>query len=201
MSHVQSEHITRLLHDAAKDDRAAADELLSLVYDQLRQIAHQRMAQERAGHTLQSTALVHEAYLRLTGDSQVQWSGRGHFFAAAAEAMRRILVEHARARGRVKRGGQGGSDAVGGHAPSRRVPLNVADLADEHDPEQILMLDDEICRLETEDPQAARIVRLRFYAGLSNDETAEALGVSPSTVDREWAFARAWLYRRLRESV
>jgi RNA polymerase sigma factor (TIGR02999 family) len=157
----------------------------------LRKIAQQRMSEERSGHTLQATALVHEAYLRLVGDSEVHWQGRGHFFAAAAEAMRRILIEHARGRARVKRGGEHG-------APPKRVPLNVLDLAAEGDPEEILMLDDAIRRLEMEDPQAGCVVRLRFFAGLSMDETAAALGVSPSSVDRDWAYARARLQRMLR---
>ena len=184
--------VTRLIQAASASDRAAADQLLTLVYDQLRRIAQQRMSEERAGHTLQATALVHEAYLRLVGDTDVHWQGRAHFFAAAAEAMRRILIEHARGRAREKRGGEDGT-------PPKRVPLNVLDLATEGDPEEILMLDDAICRLEMEDPQAGRIVRLRFFAGLSGDETAAVLGISPSSVDREWAYARARLQRLLHE--
>ena len=149
------------------------------------------MNDERGEHTLQATALVHEAYLRLIGDAPVPWANRAHFFAAAAEAMRRILVEHARARQRVKRGG-------GPATTPRRPPNGVLDLADESaDPDEILMLDEAIRRLEQEDPEAARVVRLRFFAGLSVDETAEALGVSPSSVDREWAYARARLHRLL----
>ncbi|HUK64067.1 MAG TPA: sigma-70 family RNA polymerase sigma factor, partial [Dongiaceae bacterium] len=178
--------VTRLIHDAAAGSPQAASELLPLVYEQLRAIAQQRMAGERRDHTLQATALVHEAYARLVGDEDVPWQGRGHFFAAAAEAMRRVLIEHARSRGRVKRGGEDGR-------PAKRVPLGVVDLAAAEDSDQIVMLDEAFRRLEGEDPEAAQVVRLRLYAGLSVEETAGALGVSPSTVDREWAFARAWL--------
>ena len=181
--------VTRLLNGEAAD----AGRLLEVVYEQLRAIAQQRMVQERADHTLQATALVHEAYIRLVGDADVSWANRAHFFAAAAEAMRRILIEHARSRARQKRGGDGD-----GRAAIRR-PLNVLDLAQDQDPAQILMLDEAISRLSEQDPDAAQVVRLRFYAGLSVDETAAALGVSPSTVDREWAFARAFLHRALEE--
>jgi RNA polymerase sigma factor (TIGR02999 family) len=191
MPHTTSHHdVTRLIQAAGTSDRAAADRLLALVYDQLRKIAQQRMGEERADHTLQATALVHEAYLRLVGDTEVHWQGRAHFFAAAAEAMRRILVEHARARGRVKRGGAPESQR-------RRVPLNVVDLAVEDDPQEILSVDEAICRLERQDAELAHIVRLRFYAGLSEKETAELLGVADRTVRRAWAMARAWLRREL----
>jgi RNA polymerase sigma factor (TIGR02999 family) len=182
--------VTRLLQSAGDDD-AGAQELLGLVYEQLRRIAQRRMKEEHSSHTLQATALVHEAYLRLVGDEGIQWHGRAHFFSAAAEAMRRILVEHARARGRVKRGGDGE-----GRAP-RRVPLDVVDLARDADPDGILALDDAVRRLEVEEPDVAAVVRLRFFAGLSIDATAEALGSSPRTVDRLWAYARARLYRDL----
>jgi len=181
-----------LIQAASASDRAATDRLLTLVYDQLRKIAQQRMNEERAGHTLQATALVHEAYLRLVGNTEVHWHGRAHFFAAAAEAMRRILIERARSKARVKRGGDDG-------ARPKRLPLSVVDLASDDDPQEILMLDEAICRLETEDLDAAQVVRLRFYAGLSVDETAAALGTSPSSVDRDWAFARARLHRLLLE--
>lgn len=179
-----SENVTRLLHAAAQGDSSSSEELLALVYDQLRVIARQRMAGERSSHTLQATALVHEAYVRLLGREGVRWTGRGHFFLAAAEAMRRILVDHARARNADKR--QGG----------RRVALdiiNVADAAVDTDPAAVLALDDAIARLERLDPDTAAVVRLRFYAGLSVESVAEALGISPRTVKREWAFARAWL--------
>jgi RNA polymerase sigma factor (TIGR02999 family) len=145
------------------------------------------MAQENIGHTLQATALVHEAFMRLSPNSQ--FANRAHFFKAAAEAMRRILIEHARSKGRVKRGG----------GDKNRVPLNVLDLAAAPDSHDILAFDEAISRLEEEAPLAASVVRLRFYAGLSVDETAETLGSSPRTVSREWTYARAWLFRFLEE--
>jgi RNA polymerase sigma factor (TIGR02999 family) len=159
--------------------------LVELVYAQLRAVAQCEMNQERAGHTLQATALVHEAFIRLS-EAGVHWSGPGSFYRAAAEAMRRILVEHARSRGRVKRGGE-----------RRRVPINVVDLAADADPDQILALDEYLCDLEREYPQAAEVVWLRFYVGLTIDRTAEILGQSPRQVDRLWAFGRAWLHRRM----
>jgi RNA polymerase sigma factor (TIGR02999 family) len=189
-----ADDLTRILHEAAEGHSGAPDQLLPLVYAHLRAIAEQHMKKERPGHTLQATALVHEAYLRLVGGQQLAWNGRSHFYYAAGEAMRRILVEHARARGRIKRGG----DSSG--RPARRVPLNVIDLASAPEPEEILMLDAAFRRLEDEDADAARVVRLRLYAGLSVDETAAALGVSPSTVDREWAFARALLHQMMKET-
>lgn len=167
-----------------------AADLLPLVYDQLRALARQKMAAERPGHTLQATALVHEAYARLVGsqDGNAKFSSVGHFYRAAAEAMRRILVDHARARLSEKRGG-----AV------RRVNFTtVLDLAATPDPEEILAFDDALSRLESQSPDAAIVVRLRFYAGLSIDDTASTLGVAPRTVNREWQFARAWLFRELR---
>ena len=144
------------------------------------------MGEERRGHTLQATALVHEVYIKLSEHHKAPWSGRAEFFAAAAEAMRRVLIDHARSRGTAKRS-SGGS----------RVPLNVADLAQEQDSATVLALDEAISRLEQEEPRAAAVVRLRFYAGLSVAETAETLGVSDRTVNREWSYARAWLYRAL----
>lgn len=163
-----------------------ASELLPLVYDELRELARRRMADESAGHTMQATALVHEAYLRLAGSGDGRFANRAHFFHAAAEAMRRILIEHARRKGRVKRGGH-----------MRQISANVLDLAARGDPGEILALDEAIGRLEQEMPQAAAVLRLRFYGGLSVDETAEALGLSARTVNREWTYARAWLFREL----
>lgn len=183
--------VTQLLHQPLGDNQRASDELLVLVYDQLKKIAQQRMHDERAGHTLQATALVHEAYARLVKDPEQNWSGRAHFFFAASEAMRRILIEHARARAAVKRGG----DAEG--KPAKRIPINLVDLASDENPEQILMLDEALSRLEKEDPQVAQVVRLRFFAGLTGQQAADVLGVSPSTVDRDWAWARAWLFKAL----
>lgn len=181
--------VTALLDRASQGDTGAARELLPLVYQQLRAAAAKRMAGERPDHTLQPTALVHEAYIRLVGDAATGWDGRGHFYAAAAEAMRRILIEHARARGRHKRGGDW-----------RRVTVDSVDLAGDSAPiEDIVSVDQAICRMEGRDPRMARIVRLRFFAGLSVQEIAQALGVTDRTVRREWAVARAWLYRDLSE--
>jgi RNA polymerase sigma factor (TIGR02999 family) len=160
----------------------SSTQLLDLVYEQLRRVAQQRLAQERTGHTLQATALVHEVYVKLTENRETPWSGRAEFFAAAAEAMRRILIDHARKRGAQKRGGA-----------MARAPLNVADLAEQQDPGMVLALDEAISRLEREEPRAAAVVRLRFYAGLTVDETAEVTGQSRRTVLRDWEYARAWL--------
>lgn len=197
-------NVTRILNDVGSGDApasAAAEQLLPLVYQQLRAIAQQRMNGERKDHTLQATALVHEAYVKLVGGDasggQAQWSGRAAFFKAAAEAMRRILIDHARTRGREKRGG--GRAAEQGEKSQRggRVPLSVVDLAAESDSEEILALDEAICRLEQEDAEVAAVVRLRFFAGLCGDDTASALGISPRQVDRHWAYARARLYQTL----
>lgn len=160
------------------------------LYDELRRIAHAQMSEERTDHSLQTTALVHEAYLRLYGDQQFGPTDRRRFFAAAAEAMRRILIEHARARGSQKRGGA-----------FRRMSLDTVEWLAEENLDHTLMFDDAICRLEKEATDEAQVVRLRFYAGLSIDETAAVLGVSPATIDRRWRFARAWLWRELRQSI
>jgi len=181
-----------LMVAAAGGDRTAADRLLPLVYQQLRKAAQLGLAGERAGHTLSATALVHEAYLKLVGPREVAWASRGYFYAAAAEAMRRILIDYARARGRLKRG------PTPVTLEHDSVVLSVADLVLDANSDQIVMLDEALRRLEAEDPDVAQIVRLRFYAGLSGDETASALGKSPATVDRDWAWARAWLFRQLR---
>ena len=178
--------VTCILNDLQAGRREASDQLLPLVYDQLRAIAQQRMNEERAGHTLQATALVHEAYLRLVGDEDVAWTDRSHFYAAAVEAMRRILIDHARRRGAVKRGGDW-----------RRAAVNVASLALDENLDSFLALDDAILRLEEQDPKAAQVVRLRFYAGLSIEDTARILEVSPRTVKREWTYARTWLLHHL----
>lgn len=150
------------------------------------------MTGERGGHTLGATALVHEAYLKLIGPREVPWAGRGHFHAAAAEAMRRILLDHAKGRARLKRGGPSGRAATGTDVP------DLAGLAC-RDSEEIVRFDGVFRRLKAEFPDGAAVARLRFYAGLSVDQTAEALGMSTSIVDRRWAFARAWLYQRLHE--
>lgn len=189
---------TVLLNAAANGDKAAADQLLPLVYEQLRKAAQLDLANERPGLTLSATALVHEAYIKLVGPREVPWAGRVRFYSAAAEAMRRILIDHARARMAQRRGGPG-EDHTG--QAVRRLPMaelrEVADLARAADPEGIVSLDAAVSRLETEDLQAASVVRLRFYAGLSIEQTAEVLGISSATVKRDWQFARAWLFRRL----
>lgn len=175
--------VTRLLNAAAAGDPQAPNDLFALVYDQLRAMAGKRMASEPPNHTLQATALVNEAYVRLVGKSKTGWTGRGHFFRAAAQAMRHILVDHARARNAGKRGGGRAALSITG----------VADLAAMSDPGGFLALDDAILRLEQVDALAASIVRLRFFAGLQPAEVAEALGTSERTVRREWTFARGWL--------
>ncbi len=183
----QPEDATLLMAAAAGGDKAAADRLLPFVYDQLRKAAQLGLSSERPNHTLSATALVHEAYLKLVGPREVAWAGRGHFYAAAAEAMRRILLDHAKGRARLKRGG-----------PDQRAePIgDIADLACQNS-EEIVRFDATFRRLEIESPEGAAVARLRFYAGLSVEQTAAALGLSTSTVDRRWAFARAWLFRQL----
>lgn len=171
----------------AADD--VVHELLPLVYDQLRGLARRQMKAERADHTLQATALVNEAFCRLVGDRKIPWDGPAHFYAAAAEAMRRILIDYARTRGRQKRGGN-----------RKRVPLTEINLSDTDACDDILALDEALSRLESENAEAAKVVQLRFFAGLSIDETAEATGLSPRTVDRRWKFARAWLFQNMSQS-
>ena len=191
MSANSAAEVTRLIGAARGGDAQAADQLLPLVYEQLRQLARQRMASQPADHTLQATALVHQAYLRLVGGKQIDYAGRSHFFFAAAEAMRQILIDHARARAAPKHGGG-----------RRRLQIqSVLDLAaaDEARIPEILALDEALSRLQQQSPDTAAMVRLRFYAGLSVDETAQALGVSPRTVKRDWTFARAWLLRELND--
>lgn len=185
----QDANITSLLKAAADGDSQKTEEVLNLVYGQLKKIAQARMASENLGHTLQPTALVHEAFIKMVHNRKMPWKDRRHFYASAAEAMRRILLDHAKARGRQKRG-----------AGFRSAPLNVLDLAAAQDSSEILALDEALCRLDEMSPDAAEVVRLRFYAGLSIDEVAETLEMSPRTVDRRWKFARAWLYRSLTES-
>ncbi len=174
---------TALLDSAAAGDQQAFARLLESVYSELRAIAQNHMNGERQGHTLQATALVNEVYVRLIGRADVRWEGRGHFFRAAAEAMRKILIDHARSRGAAKRGGGKAALSISG----------AIDLAADADPAGFLALDDALLRLEKVDVQAAAVVRLRFYAGLNEAAVADALGISERTVAREWAFARAWL--------
>jgi RNA polymerase sigma factor (TIGR02999 family) len=179
--------VTRILSAIEQGDPRAAEQLLPLVYDELRKLAAQRLAQEKPGQTLQATALVHEAYLRLVGpDPARTWDGRGHFFAAAAEAMRRILVDNARRKQARKRGGD-----------QRRADLNLDALVAPGPEIDLLALDAALDRLAERDPQKARLVELRYFAGLTGDQAAAVLGISSSSVDRQWTYTRAWLRREL----
>jgi RNA polymerase sigma factor (TIGR02999 family) len=179
--------LTCLLDAAQAGDGRAAAQLLPLVYDELRKLAAVRMAGEKPGQTLQPTALVHEAYYRLVGGEQPQnWTGRGHFFAAAAEAMRRILVEAARTKGRAKRGGDW-----------KRVDFEELDVSMGITSDQLIALDDALDQLTNQDPLAGDLVRIRYFAGLSLDEAAASLNISPATAYRHWAYARAWLRSEL----
>ncbi len=181
----QNEDATLLMNAAAGGDKSAADRLLPLVYDQLRKAAQRDLIGDRANHSLSATLLVHEAYLKLIGPRQVPWANRAHFYAAAAEAMRRILLDNARKRAR--RGG-----------PMRPLTeIGDVEALSDSDPEQIIALDAALTTLETEDPEAAAIVRLRFYAGLSVDQAAEAMGISARSAARLWTYARASLYRAM----
>ncbi len=180
--------VTELIDAAVAGDRHAADDLLPLVYDELRRLAAHRLAQEKAGATLEPTALVHEAYLRLVGGGSPGWKGRGHFFGAAARAMRHILVEEARRKRADKRGGR-----------RPRVPLEEFHRIGES-PEDVLDLDDALTRLAQDEPAKADLVQLRFFAGLTTAEAAETLGISVATAERWWSYARAWLYNDLQES-
>jgi RNA polymerase sigma factor (TIGR02999 family) len=180
--------VTGILRAIDAGDPHAAGQLLPLVYDQLRQLAAARLAREKAGQTLQPTALVHEAYLRLAGPAKGRaWDSRGHFFAAAAEAMRRILIDNARRKRRQKRGGA-----------LRRVQLDPVQLSYSSAADDLLDLNDALECLAAEDPQAAQFVKLRYFAGLSVEEAAEMVGLSRSAACEHWAYARAWLHRRLR---
>ncbi len=182
--------VTQLLNQAKAGDRQAAGDLLPLVYDELRALAAKKMRQERGDHTLQATALVHEAYLRVLGGADAaRWDGRWHFFAAAAQAMRRILVENARQRGRLKRGGGG-----------ERLNLDDVNVTVDQPPDHLLALDEALIEFAQKHPAEARLVQLRYFAGLTRDQAAEALGISPATASRDWAFARAWLYKRITET-
>lgn len=181
------EDVTQVLEALGRGDRKAADKLLPLVYDEFRALARHYLAQERLNHTLQPTALVHEAYMKLVDQSRVDWQGKSHFFAVAAQAMRRILVDHARSRQRDKRGG--------GRA---RVVLDEAVALSPQKDEDVLALDEALEKLAQLDARQARVVELRFFGGMSVEEVAEALGVSKRTVEGDWTFARAWLSRELR---
>jgi RNA polymerase sigma factor (TIGR02999 family) len=187
--------VTRILSDIEQGDPRAAEQLLPLVYQELRKLARQKMASEAPGQTMQATALVHEAYLRLvvspvreSGESKLHWNSRGHFFAAAAEAMRRILIDQARKKRRPKHGGD-----------QQRVELDELVLSTDTRAEDLLALDDALAALARREPIKAELVKLRYFAGLSFEESAACLGMSPATAKRQWAVARAWLYAALTE--
>lgn len=186
MSDEQDPLVSRLLNDVSKGDRVAGERLMPLVYAELREIALRLFRRERADHTLEPTALVHEAWMKLVDQDRVDWQGRSHFFAVGAQAMRRILVDHARARGRDKRGG------------NRRAVAFPEDLAaDSEGAPDLLDLEQALARMESLDPRQGRVVELRFFAGLSVREVAEVIGVSVRTVEAEWTAAKAWLRREL----
>ena len=178
--------VTRLLGAIDQGDPKAAEELLPLVYEELRRLAAARMANESPGQTLQPTALVHEAWLRLTGGGYQQWNSRNHFFMAAAEAMRRILIERARKKSRLKRGG-----------PQQRVPLEELDVAAKADSETLLLVEEALQKLAAHDPDKAKLVELRFFGGLSLREAASVSGISEPTAKRYWSYARAWLFQEI----
>jgi RNA polymerase sigma factor (TIGR02999 family) len=181
--------VTQILSAIEQGDRHAAAELLPLVYDELRRLAAQKLVQEKPGQTLQATALVHEAYLRLVGSGSFQqFNGRGHFFAAAAESMRRILVENARRRGRLKHGG--------GRV---RIEIDPLEIAAPERTDELLALDEALVHLAAADPQVAELVKLRYFAGLTIPLAAGVLGISPRSADSLWAYARAWLLEKLKE--
>ena len=180
--------VTRILSAIEQGDCSAAEQLLPLVYDELRRVAAAKLAHESPGQTLQPTALVHEAYIRLVGnDDRRSWNSRGHFFSAAAEAMRRILIEKARRRQRLRHGGG-----------RRRLTLDNLDVADEKASDELLALDEALARLVLEDQRVAEVVKLRYFAGLTVEQTAAALGVSIRTAKRQWAYAKAWLYEEMK---
>lgn len=183
--------ITQVLHAIEHGDPLAARELLPLVYEELRKLAAARMANEAAGHTLQPTALVHEAWLRLAGnDANVQFANRGHFFAAAAEAMRRILIERARRKAAGKRGGDW-----------QRLDLDKVEIVTDADDDTLLLVNEALEKLAREDAQAAEIAKLRFFGGLTLEEAGQVLGVTDRTAKRYWAFARAWLFDEMRQTL
>ena len=183
--------VTRILSAMEQGDSSAAQQLLPLLYDELRKLAVEKMAQENPGHTLQATALVHEAYLRLVDvDKAQKWNSRAHFFGAAAEAMRRILVENARRKGRQKRGGDW-----------QRQDVQLIEAAFDEPDSDILAIDEALTQLARDHPEKAELVRLRYFAGMTIDEAAVALSISSATADRRWRYARAWLARRLKRGA
>ncbi len=174
--------VTRILAAIERGDVRAVDELFPLVYQELRQLAAQRMSKEKPGQTLQATALVHEAYLRLVGEEEQHWSGRKHFFSAAAEAMRRILIENARRKKSLRHGGS-----------HKRIDIDKAILVDDTATDELIALDEALEKLSEKDKVKADLVKLRYFAGLTSEQAAEALGISESTAERYWAYARSWL--------
>ena len=182
--------VTRILNAIGGGDSKAAQDLLPLVYEELRKLAAHKMANEAPGQTLQPTALVHEAWLRLVGTENPQFEGRGHFFAAAAEAMRRILIDRARQKLSLKRG-----------AGAARVNLEDLDVASAADDDTLLAVDEALTKLAREDPDSAEFIKLRFSAGMTNDEAAQALGIPERTARRHWSFARAWLFREIQRQA
>ena len=184
-----SENVTRLLQDWGKGDQQALEELLPLIYNELRRLAHNFLYRERPEHTLQTTALVHEAYLKLIDQRDARWQNRAHFFAIAAQAMRRILIDSARRHAAMKRGG-----------PSEKLSLDEALSISVEPDANLLALDEALTALAEIDPQQSRIVELRYFGGLTIEETAEVMKISPATIKREWAMARAWLHQALTEN-
>jgi RNA polymerase sigma-70 factor, ECF subfamily len=184
----EATEVTLLLAALSRGEDDAASKLIPFVYDELRRLASNYMRRERADHTLQATALVHEAYLKLVEQRSVSWQSRAHFFGVAAQLMRRILIDHARGRSRQKRGGE-----------QYKVSLDEAIVFSEQQADELLAVDDCLNRLAKIDPRQARIVEMRFFGGLSVEESAEALGISPKTVKRDWSVAKAWLYADLKE--
>jgi len=186
----EAAEVTQVLQAIGRNEEGAAEKLLPLVYSELRRLAGARMAHEMSGHTLQPTALVHEAWLRLVKDGDRTWQNRGHFFGAAAEAMRRILIERARHKSRIKHGGG-----------QVRLDIEDLELAETTADDKVLLVDEALARLKVEDPELERIVVMKFFGGLSNEEIAESLGLAKRTLDRQWAYARAWLFRRISEEI
>lgn len=190
MPSISPQEVTQLLADWGRGDKSAFDKLFPLVHEELRRIAQRQMSHERPGHTLQATALVNEAYLKLAGNEGFEWRDRAHFYAVCAQVMRHVLIDHARAHARDKRGG----GAV-------QVSLNDAIALSEQRAEELVALDEALRSLEHRDPQKGRIVEMRYFGGLSIEETAEVLDISPRTVRREWRRSKAWLYRMISEGV
>ena len=188
MTRPAPEEVSQLLQDWSNGDQAALDKVMPIVYQELHRLAHHYMRKERAGHTLQTTALVNEAYLRLADYKKMRWQSRSHFFAVAAQVMRRILVEQARNKNFAKRGGG-----------AQRISLDETAIVSAGRSAEVIAVDEALTDLESWDPRKGKIVELRFFGGLSIEETAEVLRVSPTTVQREWRSAKAWLHRAISE--